>query len=261
MIIDYRKEIVKSINKLSHRHNNVFEDFLEMSAISISNAVDPLQVEEREKRYLEIAKKYSKKELDSICKMFGSLVLELEKHADAPEDILGKIFHELELHNKYKGQFFTPQNVCDMIGMMAISERDLDISRKGFITVCEPCVGSGAMVFGFAKAMKKNGYNFQRQMVVTAIDIDLKCIYMAYIQLSLYGIPAVVIHGNSLTVEEWSRWYTPIYILDGWMWKTQFIDRNPIKKAECKDMPIKKNKEKSLLKEKLVQMSIFDIAE
>ena len=33
--------------------------------------------------------------------------------------------------------------------------------------------------------------------------------YMAYIQLSLYGIPAMVIHGNTLTMEEWDRWYTP----------------------------------------------------
>jgi hypothetical protein len=32
---------------------------------------------------------------------------------------------------------------------------------------------------------------------------------MAYIQLSLYGIPAMVIHGNTLTMEEWDRWYTP----------------------------------------------------
>ena len=39
---------------------------------------------------------------------------------------------------------------------------------------------------------------------------------MAYLQLSLYGIPAVIIHGNSLTNEEWSRWYTPVYMVEGW---------------------------------------------
>ena len=32
---------------------------------------------------------------------------------------------------------------------------------------------------------------------------------MTYIQLSLYEIPAMVIHGNTLTMEEWDRWYTP----------------------------------------------------
>lgn len=54
------------------------------------------------------------------------------------------------------------------------------------------------------------------QLVVTAVDVDLKCVHMAYLQFSLYGIPAVVIHGNTLSVEEWSRWYTPIYIVNGW---------------------------------------------
>ena len=39
---------------------------------------------------------------------------------------------------------------------------------------------------------------------------------MAYLQLSLYGIPAVIIHGNTLTDEEWSRWYTPVYMVNGW---------------------------------------------
>ena len=56
-------------------------------------------------------------------------------------------------------------------------------------------------------------------MLVTATDIDLKCVHMCYLQLSLLGIPAVVIHGNSLTLEEHSHWFTPAYILDGWAWK------------------------------------------
>lgn len=33
---------------------------------------------------------------------------------------------------------------------------------------------------------------------------------------SLLGIPAVVVHGNTLTQEEYSRWYTPFHILHGW---------------------------------------------
>lgn len=56
-------------------------------------------------------------------------------------------------------------------------------------------------------------------MVVTATDVDIKCVWMTYLQLSLYGIPAVVIHGNSLSMQEHSRWYTPVYILDGWVWR------------------------------------------
>jgi len=50
-------------------------------------------------------------------------------------------------------------------------------------------------------------------------DLDIHCVLMAYIQLSLYGIPAVVLHGNTITTEEFDRWYTPIYILDRWVWR------------------------------------------
>lgn len=39
---------------------------------------------------------------------------------------------------------------------------------------------------------------------------------MAYVQLSLLHIPAVVYHGNSLTVETWSTWRTPAHVLGFW---------------------------------------------
>jgi hypothetical protein len=30
---------------------------------------------------------------------------------------------------------------------------------------------------------------------------------------------AVIIHGNTLSLEEFGRWYTPAHIMDGWTWK------------------------------------------
>jgi hypothetical protein len=39
---------------------------------------------------------------------------------------------------------------------------------------------------------------------------------MAYVQLSLLHIPAVVYHGNSLSVETWSTWRTPAHVLGFW---------------------------------------------
>lgn len=73
------------------------------------------------------------------------------------------------------------------------------------------------MVMGLVNALKN--VNHCSQIVVTGVDIDLKCVHMAYLQLSLYGIPAVIIHGNTLTCEEWSRWYTPSYIMGGWLFR------------------------------------------
>jgi hypothetical protein len=42
---------------------------------------------------------------------------------------------------------------------------------------------------------------------------------MTYLQLSLLHVPAIVVHGNSLSLEEFGHWYTPAHILDGWNWK------------------------------------------
>lgn len=220
-IANHSEEIIKLIKTLSHKHSTwrVFEDFIGMAAISISNSVDWLHRDAREKEYMEIVGRYERKEIDLFPQMLAHLVVELDRTVDGPHDVLGELFHELELHNKYKGQYFTPQNICDMMGMITVGEDDAGIKEKGYVSVAEPCCGSGAMIFGFAKALMQRGFDYRRNMVVTATDVDLKCVYMCYLQLSLYGIPAVVIHGNSLTLEEFSRWYTPVYMLNGWLWR------------------------------------------
>jgi hypothetical protein len=42
---------------------------------------------------------------------------------------------------------------------------------------------------------------------------------MAYVQFSLLHVPAVIIHGNTLSFEEFGRSYTPAHIMGGWAWK------------------------------------------
>lgn len=229
------KELLNMIKRLTYSHGTweIFNDFLEMSAISISNAVDTRQFEGREKQYLSIIGKYAPEQQTIFAEMLAELVLALEYEYQAGSfvDVLGKLFHDLELHNKYKGQFFTPQHICTMMGKMLLGDSDAAIAERGFIPLLEPTCGSGAMVLGFAQAMRDSGYNHSEQLLVTAIDIDIKCVYMCYLQLSLYGIPAAVIHGNSLSNEVWSTWYTPVYIFGGWSWRS----RRPAGQPESPD--------------------------
>jgi type I restriction-modification system DNA methylase subunit len=136
--------------------------------------------------------------------------------------MLLRTFHELELHNKWAGQFFSPYPLCRMMAAMTLGdEAELRerISQRGFITASEPAVGSGAMVIALAHAMKDLGINYQQHLHVTAVDVDAKCVHMAYVQLALLHIPAVIVHGNSLSLEEHARWYTTAHILDGWRLK------------------------------------------
>lgn len=212
------KPLVKLIERMAYSHGRweVFSDFLALSACTISNAVDPVHREERERQYMEIIGHYTHDEVQLFPEMLAELTIAMQQCSDDGhlEDILGKAFHELELHNKYKGQFFTPQHIADFMGAVAAGERA--DSDEDYETMCEPCIGSGVMVLGIINAIRKKK---ARPVVVTGVDVDLKCVHMAYLQLSLYGIPAVVIHGNSLSCEEWSRWYTPVYVLDRWIWR------------------------------------------
>lgn len=219
------RTFVKLIQQMGAKHSTwkVFEDFLAMSAISISNAVIPNK--DREQQYLDIAKSYTAEEMDNFAQMLADLVNSLEREVQYGRltDVLGAVFHELELHNKYNGQFFTPQHICDCMGLLSFGQDKQhccpEIERRGYLEVGEPACGSGAMMLGFANAMKDSGYNYCTDMVATCTDIDVKCVHMAYLQLSLYGIPAVVVHGNTITVQEWSHWYTPVYVLNRWDWR------------------------------------------
>lgn len=217
---DARKQIVKYIRDLSHRHSawNVFSDFVEAAAISLSNAVDLAQAPEREARYLEIVKRYTKEEFAAFPAMLSLLTAALE---DEPGDVLGVVFHELELQNKYVGQFFTPYELCRAIARMTIDADQMrqQIEERGFITCAEPAAGAGAMLVAFAQEMRDAGFNYQRHLHVTAVDVDLKTVHMCYLQLALLHVPAIVIHGNSLSLETRGVWYTPAHILGGWNWK------------------------------------------
>lgn len=57
--------------------------------------------------------------------------------------------------------------------------------------------------------------------VVAAIDIDPRAVHMAYVQFSLLHLPAVVVVGNALTLEEREHWFTPAHILGGWTARLQ----------------------------------------
>lgn len=218
---DHQKELVKLFLSLSGRHSHwqVFSDFCEMMAIAFSNAVDIAQREAREARYMQMIKAYNKTELETFAQGMALLTLAMEAET---RDVLGRTYHDLELQNKWAGQYFTPYDVSRMMAQMTIGDGAhirARIKERGFVTTQETAVGSGAMVIAFAQEMREAGINYQQHLHVTAIDIDPKCVHMTYVQFSLLHIPAVVIHGDSLAMKEYGQWYTPAHILDGWQWR------------------------------------------
>ncbi|WP_020423682.1 N-6 DNA methylase [Cupriavidus sp. WS] len=219
------KALLGMFNVVGRRHamHEVFSDFVEMSALAISNAVDRHHFEEREERYLAVAKKYGRDELTLFPEMLGALTLVFEERVqtwvpsgDGLGDILGQTFMMLDLGNSGTGQFFTPYSVSRTMARMTIGDGKPFVERDGFVTLLEPTCGAGGMVIACADALHDAGLNHQQAMHATCIDIDPRCVHMTYLQMALLHIPGIVIHGNGLTGESWSRWFTPAHILGGW---------------------------------------------
>lgn len=210
------EEIIRQFEKLAKEKDmwQVYRDFLEITAITISNAYDIIHSKEREERYMDIAKTYTPEQLNEFSKIMAMVVLEMEKE---PQDILGRVFMELDLGSKWKGQVFTPLHVADLMADMTLDTKEIE--DKGHVTVYDSAVGGGVTIIGLVRAMIEQGYNPQKQLLVICGDLDIKAVHMTYIQLSLLGIPAIVKNQDALTLETKSIWYTPTYIWDLWRFK------------------------------------------
>lgn len=204
-------ELISEIQTLGQSQglNTVFTTFLEISAVCLDAQFNLEHQEQQEAKYAAMTANMTPKELSSYAKMLALLYLEIRKYQDEPRDILGSVYHSLNLNSEWNGQFFTPDNLCRMMAELTgfISEEDL--KKKGYATIQDPACGSGAMFLAQVWAMKQRDMEFQTTHLFVGRDNDIRCVWMAYIQLCLYEIPAVVIHGDSITMEEWSTWQTP----------------------------------------------------
>lgn len=220
--MDYLKEFISKLHNLdkARRINEVFKDFLILCTCSLAQPF--YRSSEIEQRYLNTVKHYTKEQAEEFSKLLALLVMALEeKH----QDFLGQVYMQLNLGNVANGQFFTPYNVSKMMSKICFVDIEKQLEEKDFITLSEPCCGSGGMIIAYAETLKEHGYNYQYQLFVEAIDIDEMCFMMAYIQLSLLGVGAKVIHGDSLTLNFHKVLYTPFYFVNGVGWKLKLQNK------------------------------------
>lgn len=209
--MEHLKNMQKIFNSFQYKHDifSVFEDFLYMSASAFSNAIDKVHYEEREKEYLRRINKYSKEDQALFPKLLSELVMCFER--GGPNDYLGRLFMDLDLGNKFKGQFFTPYPVSKLMTSMILSKESIEkaVKEKGYITLSEPTCGSGGMIIAAYEVISNLKLNPQQVLRVTSQDIDFKAVLMTYIQTTLLGIDNTVILGDTLMMEKRDVWRTP----------------------------------------------------
>ncbi len=212
---DYLSTLEGAIRQLAYGHHTftVFRHFVELSTIALSNVANPTQKAAREAQYLAIVKQYKPEEFQQFPPLLGMLAACLEQETS---DVLGVLYHRLEIHNEHTGQFFTPYPVCQFMAKMLVHDAKHLAEEQEFIRAQEPCVGSGAMVIALAQALREEGINYQQKLHVTAIDLDIIAVHMAYIQCTLLHIPAVILHGDTLRGEVYSQWCTFAHVMGCW---------------------------------------------
>ncbi len=130
------------------------------------------------------------------------------------DDYLGRLYMFSGTSSSSAGQFFTPYSVAKLCAEMTINTKD--ISNQQIITLNEPTCGSGGMVLAGVEVLRNKGINYADRLLVVCGDLDKRCVHMAYLQLALAGVPAIILHQNALTLETWDEWHTPVLCLN-WM--------------------------------------------
>lgn len=238
--VDYLKEFTAKLQSLdrSKRIYEVFKDFLTLSTCALAQPF--YRSDKIEQEYLETVNKYTKKQAEKFSQLLAFLI---EALTEKYQDFLGQVYMQLNLGNAVNGQFFTPYNISQFMAEINFTEVENNLKEQELITLLDPCCGSAGMIIAFAETMKNGAYNYQNQLFVEVIDIDEMCFMMAYIQLSLYGIPARVMLGDSLAWKFSKVLYTPFYFVNGFERKLKqikiHINNNNIKYTKLEDSQLK----------------------
>lgn len=234
---EHQKEFVKLFDSMCGKHSRyeVWQDFIHLVAIEISNAVDSAHRDARNKIYSAVAAKYTEAEKEPFAAMLGHIILGIEENQN--QDFLGELYMNLGLGNACAGQFFTPYNVCKMMAMVMGQSTKANVEANGWIGVNDPACGAGATLIAFANLCREEGVNYQQHCLFVGQDLDYTVACMCYIQLSLLGCPGYVVVGDTLAhpvishdkrglipveTDEYGIWYTPMFFHETWQMRRLF---------------------------------------
>ena len=163
--------------------NSVFSDFLTLCICAFSLGT-------MEEKYLSVISRYSKPEAEKFSSALTQLVIEMTGDGYGMVDVLGEFFENNLSHGK-NGQFFSPQNICDLMAQVLYSP-------KPGSHIADPACGSGRMLLAMAK-LNRNALYF-------GADISEPCAKMATLNLCLNHIFGEIAWMDSLSNKFYGGW-------------------------------------------------------
>ncbi len=186
------KEIIGQLEKITSRgysHYSVFGDWLDLMVFAFQRNDD---------EYLKIVRKYRNdqpvgiREIDYFANAMGLLMKEM---AETNDEMLGEIYMQWNISNKYTGQFFTPKHIARMMSQIS--------APKGGL-ISDPACGSGIMLVEACKTMTNEELD---KSLFIAQDIDLTCVRMCALNMMFFNLNAYIILGNTLKMDDYQRVY------------------------------------------------------
>jgi len=181
------RTIIERIARTKSSAITVFADFCRIAACCLSAG-------SREDEYIEAIKSYSKDELTELSKALALLISEMESKPFT--DILGTYYLDIASHSskQSRGEFYTPPEISKLMAMITVDAKSV-IEKGKPITVNEPACGAGGMMLALAEHFAPNHVDLLR---VTCQDINPVGVDMCYINMTLWGIPATMICGDTI---------------------------------------------------------------
>lgn len=223
---ELKKEFLSKFKSLDYSKNKAekWSDFIFLSAAALKNSIKLVSpsyyCQKVEDEYLDIVKKYKRESINIFAELLSIFVLMADKKE--PCDILGDIFMELELSDAWKGQFFTPSSVSDLMAQIELSDIKNRLETNRYLSFNDPACGAGSTLLACVKVFTGNNINPAKKMFVYGQDIDRTAALMCYIQLSLWNVPAIIAVGDSLKNQIRELWHTPVFAMNPTYFKDFF---------------------------------------
>jgi len=189
------RTVIEQIARTKSSPLSVFTDFCKVAACALAMG-------SREEEYHLVASSYSRDELSDLSHAMALLVQEMESKPFT--DLLGPYYLDIAAHSskQARGEFFTPPEISSLMARMLFDVEATKANGKP-VSVNEPACGSGGMILALAQLFAPDSVDLLR---VTAQDINPVAVDMTYINLTLWGIPARIILGDTIRMTCSAEW-------------------------------------------------------
>lgn len=187
---------LQTIANRGYSRFDIFRDLLDLLLAAAQNQ------EERREEILEEYQRDLDDDRDPENKtevLFGKAIAELMNGMEATnKDVLGAVYELWGMQSDHFGQHFTPHSTCHSKAEMLATADD---STDPPISIQDPACGSARLLISAAQVIDEPTF-------CVGVDKDPVCAKMAALNCYFFNMDAVVIQGDSLSVELDRAWRT-----------------------------------------------------